>query len=77
MVTVTKIRKTYGSGICRRCINREFGTGLERRDCRYEKHSNLCPVCGEQKHIVKRLTVKGYCKCFFRHESAGSGSEKD
>ena len=66
MVTVSKIRKTFGGAICRRCINREFGADLERSECRYEKHSGICPVCGERQHIVKRLSLKGYIKTIFK-----------
>ena len=62
MITITRIRHMYGAPICRYCINEEFQVNLERRNCRYFKHSDVCPRCGKQKHIVKRLTFKGYLK---------------
>ena len=62
MVTVTGIKKAFGGRICRYCINSRCGIRLKRKDCRYEKYSDICPACGERKHIVKRLTPVGYLK---------------
>lgn len=60
MVTVTGIEKAFGGRICRYCINSRYGMKLERKDCRYEKYSDICPSCGEWRHIVKRLIPVGY-----------------
>ncbi len=62
MLTMARIKKEYGSPICRHCINEEFGANLQRRHCRYLKHSGICPRCGEKKHIVEKLTFRGYLK---------------
>ena len=62
MVTITDIEKTFGGRICRHCINSRYGLKLERKDCRYMKHSDICPACGERRHIVKRLTLWGYLR---------------
>ncbi len=62
MVTITGIEKAFGGRICRYCINSRYGMKLERKDCRYEKYSDICPACKERKHIVKRLTLRGYLR---------------
>ena len=62
MITISRIKKDFGGPICRHCISDRYGVKLERKNCRYEKHSDVCPSCGEIRHIVKRLTPAGYLK---------------
>ena len=62
MITISRIKKDFGGPICRSCINNRYSVKLSRKHCRYEKHSDVCPSCGERKHIVKRLSLLGYLK---------------
>ena len=62
MLTISRIKRQYGVPICRSCINEQFGANLQRKNCRYLKHSDICPRCGKKKHIVKKLTLMGYLK---------------
>ena len=62
MLTIKKITKKYGGPICRACIKAEYNVALERRDCKYMRHSDTCPCCGERKHIVKGLKFSGFMK---------------
>ncbi len=62
MLTISRIKKEYGAPICRRCINEQYHVNLRRKNCRYFKASDVCPRCGNTRHIVKRLGLSGYCK---------------
>ena len=62
MLTISRIKRMYGSPICRYCINEQFGTNLKRKNCVYMKHSGICPRCGKKRHIVRKLSLAGYFK---------------
>ena len=61
MLTTGPIRRRYDGNICRRCINQAYKTSLRHRDCKYTK-SDLCPRCGERRHIVSGFTLGGMRK---------------
>ena len=66
MLTISLIKRVWGGPICRSCINEQFHVALEREDCKYEKHSGLCPRCKKKSHIVKRLKFRGYLKVLWK-----------
>ena len=67
MISLKKIRKRFGSYICRQCINKAYGIHILHQDCDYELiYPKQCPSCGELKNIVTGLTLKGYLKSLFK-----------
>ena len=73
MLTMKKIRRTYGQPICRACINNNFNLRLRSVECRYRYGSETCPACGEMKHIVIGFRWKGYLKGLFARSTAYTG----
>ena len=67
MVTMGRIKRRFGGLICRSCIRQEYNARLRRANCRYLRESATCPCCGEVKHIVRRLTLRGYLKTLFNN----------
>ncbi len=62
MLTISLIKRVYGGHICRSCINEQFHMNLERKDCKYHGHSDICPRCRKKAHIVKGFKLSGYLK---------------
>jgi len=57
------IREKYGRNICRNCINRLCRAKLNSEDCTYDApYPQLCPCCGEMRHIVSGLRLSGRLK---------------
>lgn len=42
--------------LCRDCLNREYGIGLEPEDCRYFAYPSACASCGKVKNIVVKIS---------------------
>ena len=66
MLTISLIKRIWGSPICRSCINEQFNVALERKDCKYMKHSDFCPRCKKKAHIVKGFRLSGVWKVFWK-----------
>ena len=62
MLTMSRIKKEHGAPICRRCVNKQYQVNLRRKHCRYYRYSDICPCCGESRHIVKRFSLAGCWK---------------
>lgn len=62
MITIRRIKKHYGSLICRRCLNEHYGTKLRPADCYLIREVDVCPACEDKKRLVRRLTLLGYIK---------------
>lgn len=67
MAGLDSIREKYGSNICRKCINQEYGTDLRPFDCEYANpFPSLCVCCGEPKNIVTGLKLTGRLKLLWK-----------
>ncbi len=63
MWTTRKFRKSFGSNVCRHCINDMTDIHLYPQDCFYEKTRKVCPRCHmENKHIVCGFRLSGKWK---------------
>ena len=65
MLTAEKIKKQKGDYICRRCINRIYGTNLEREDCKYGYFA-VCRGCNNDANIVVGFTLSGQMKVLLK-----------
>ena len=65
MISLEKVRKTYGDYICRRCLNRVYNANLEHKDCRYI-YFGVCPCCKEERHLVGELKKSGKIKVLLK-----------
>ena len=45
-------KQYLGGGMCLRCLNRTLHIRRRRQDCVYHPYEQLCPVCGDMRHIV-------------------------
>ena len=53
--------------MCRNCINKLYGAGLERKDCIYdEPYPRQCTSCKEMKYSVTGLKLSGRLKLMFK-----------
>lgn len=50
-------KQYLGGGMCRRCLNRTLRIRLRRQDCVYHPYEQLCPVCGDMRHICHGRAV--------------------
>ena len=60
---INRVRKIYGGGVCRQCLNDILQVHLHNRECIYEKGPGFCNCCMKpDRHIVKRLRMIGWLK---------------
>lgn len=66
MANMTSLIRKYGGGICRECINREYGAKLTPKDCIYYDYPYTCFCCQQHRNIVKKFRPSGQMKMLIR-----------
>lgn len=67
MVSIKKIKKLYGTNVCRKCVNKTYVINLLHTDCKYGLiYPKQCPLCKDVKNIVTGFKLSGYIKSIMR-----------
>lgn len=74
MAKYAQIKTRIHGGICRRCINKEFGLSLTPQDCIYYTQNRngetiylqrICPRCGQISHMLYSVRWSRRLKIWF------------
>lgn len=61
----------YIIGVCRDCLKKNAGLYLSSRDCIHSWQGSRCPQCGDYRHIVVDLKIRGWLKVLFHKDKRG------